>query len=77
MPPEQNELEGMPPKQKPQKRLSFLGASTEGERMYQGRETVRFEIHGYVREIGKVYLDDDDVPVQDVVKVQVTSIKEL
>lgn len=75
--PEQTEMEGMPAKTPPAAVLTFLGAKTEPDRAFKKREPVRFEVHGYVREKGERYLDSEDTPVQNFVKIQVTSIKEI
>lgn len=72
----QDELEGMPPPVR-QRKLSFLGASTEGDREFVGREQVRFEIHGYVSQVGTEFLEDEANPEREFVKIQVTSIKEI
>jgi hypothetical protein len=65
------------PEREVQKVITFLGAKTEAGRDFDDRETVRFEIHGYVYEKGTRFLEDDDNPVQEYVKIQVTSIKEV
>lgn len=70
------EFEGMPPKA-PTAKLSFLGATSEAERQFDPKESVRFEVHGYVYEKGTRFLEDADNPIQEFVKIQVTSIKEI
>lgn len=71
----QDELDGMP--ERPvEKVLTLLGAKTEAEREFAGREAVTFVVNGYVKETGTEYLEDEDNPVRDYVKIQVTSMKE-
>jgi hypothetical protein len=57
--------------------ITFLGVKADAERVFGDKEYVKFEIAGYVREKGKRFLEDEERPVEEFVKIQVTSVREL